>query len=281
MAKPTLHIGLGGWSYPEWRRTFYAGVPQRQWLAHCARTFTSVDVNATFYRLVDAKLWDRLTTDFVYVRLHSHRRLYASGHSERALAAWNTRIASWLEEGRSLYVYCNTAAAGHAPHDAERLMQSLGAERHRRVVDRAGGRGRRGTVANLTIRPETVCYVIVKAREFDVKVEPDDPDSGSNPSDDRGIDILEDLADDPTFEELSGAMGLLNDDETLDLVALTWIGRGDYTAEDWAEARDQAREIPMKDRPRYLLGTPLLGDFLEDGLSELGLSCEDYEVERL
>jgi hypothetical protein len=136
-------------------------------------------------------------------------------------------------------------------------------------------------MATLTISPETVCYVIVKAREFDVKVDPADPDSGSNPTDDDEIDILEDLADDPTFEEVSGVLGALNDDESLDLVALTWIGRGDYTSEDWDEARDQAREIPLKDRPRYLLGTPLLGDFLEDGLSELGHSCEDYDIDRL
>ena len=136
-------------------------------------------------------------------------------------------------------------------------------------------------MAALTISPETVCYVIVKAREFDVKVEPDDPDSGSNPTDDKDIDVLEELVDDPTFEEVSSALAALNEDETLDLVALAWIGRGDYTSEDWEEAREQAREIPLKDRPRYLLGTPLLGDFLEDGLSELGYSCEDYEIERL
>jgi len=136
-------------------------------------------------------------------------------------------------------------------------------------------------VATLAISPETVCYIIVKAREFDVKVEPTDPDSGSNPSDDGEVDILEDLAGDPTYEELSSAMELLNDDETLDLVVLMWIGRGDYTQGDWREAREQAEEIPQADRPRYLLGTPLLSDFLEEGLSELGLSCEDYEIDRL
>ncbi|MGE0116927.1 MAG: DUF3775 domain-containing protein [Dongiaceae bacterium] len=136
-------------------------------------------------------------------------------------------------------------------------------------------------MATLTIRPETVCYLIVKAREFGVKVEPDDPDSASNPSDDREIDILEDFADDPTFEELSSALASLNEDESLDLVALAWIGRGDYTVDDWQEAREQAEEIPLGDRPRYLLGTPLLGDFLEVGLSELGYSCDDVEIERL
>jgi Protein of unknown function (DUF3775) len=136
-------------------------------------------------------------------------------------------------------------------------------------------------VATLTVRPETVCYVIVKAREFGVKVEPEDLDPGSNPSDDGEVDVLEDFADDPTFEELSSALEALNDDELLDLVALAWIGRGDYTAEDWTEARDQAAEIPQKDRPRYLIGTALVGDYLEEGLSELGYSCEDVEIERL
>jgi hypothetical protein len=136
-------------------------------------------------------------------------------------------------------------------------------------------------VAQLTISPEKVCYIIIKAREFDVKVEPDDPDSGSNPSDDRGVDVLEDLADDPTYEELRSVLTALNEDETLDLVALTWVGRGDYTEADWREARDQARDIPLSDRPRYLMGTPLLGDYLEEGLSAFGHSCEDFEIGRM
>jgi uncharacterized protein YecE (DUF72 family) len=45
-----LHVGTSGWSYPHWRQGFYAGIPQRRWLAHCAGHFTAVEVNATFYR---------------------------------------------------------------------------------------------------------------------------------------------------------------------------------------------------------------------------------------
>jgi hypothetical protein len=133
----------------------------------------------------------------------------------------------------------------------------------------------------LRISTEKVCYIIVKAREFDAKVEIDDPESASNPSDDKNIDVLEDLPDDPTLDELIGAIRILNDDETLDLVALNWIGRGDYTAKELAEARRQARAIPMNDRARYLVGTPQLGDYLEEGLSALGQSCEQYEKGRL
>ncbi|HVZ15363.1 MAG TPA: DUF3775 domain-containing protein [Bauldia sp.] len=133
----------------------------------------------------------------------------------------------------------------------------------------------------LTIDPETVCFLIVKAREFDVQVEPDDPDSGSNPSDDGQIDILESRRDDPVYAELKGTLDALNEDELTDLVVLTWIGRGDYTADDWDEAKEEARGNASKTTPDYLLGTPLLGDYLEDGLNALGYSCEDVEADHL
>lgn len=82
------------------------------------------------------------------------------------------------------------------------------------------------------ISPERVCYIIVKAREFDAKVEVDDPGSDSNPTDDRNIDVLEDLRDDPTFEELVSAIDSLNSDDQAELVTLMWIGRGDYGVEN-------------------------------------------------
>lgn len=133
----------------------------------------------------------------------------------------------------------------------------------------------------LTVDPETVCYLIVKAREFDVKVEPDDPDADSNPADDNDIDVLEDRRDDPTFAELMGTLEALNEDELIDLVALTWIGRGDYTKDEWDEAREEARANAPRTTPEYLLGTPLLGDYLENGFTELGYSCEHTDKAHL
>ena len=133
----------------------------------------------------------------------------------------------------------------------------------------------------LSVDLEQVCFIIVKAQEFDEKVEPDDPKSGSNPSDDRDVSILEDFADDPTYQELVGAMEALNQDQLRDLVALAWVGRGTYGREEWAQARRQALDIPLEDIPRYLTGIPLLGTFLEEGLSQLGYSCEDVELGRL
>jgi hypothetical protein len=130
----------------------------------------------------------------------------------------------------------------------------------------------------LTVNPEAVSFIIAKARAFDAKVEPDDPDSGSNASDDREIDILEDFADDPTLEELKSAIDGLNDDESRDLVAIMWAGRGDYDKSSWRDARAQASTIPPRDRSRYLCGTPMLADYLEQGMDELEIPIPEPEA---
>jgi uncharacterized protein YecE (DUF72 family) len=237
-------IGPSGWNYPEWRAGFYAGVPQRRWLAHCAERFSGIEVNATFYRLLaketfahwrgatpagfgfaikghrlvthmhrlancedllqaqrdlatalgdrlEVVLWQlparferdlprlagfvkalgawpeprhafefrdrswfedavaqslaehgmavvlsdspkwplrrRVTTDLVYVRLHGHTALYASRYSERLLAGWAAEIRGWLAEGRTVHAYFDNTGSGHAPANAARLIELVGA----------------------------------------------------------------------------------------------------------------------------------------------------------
>jgi len=133
----------------------------------------------------------------------------------------------------------------------------------------------------LTISPEKVFFIMVKAREYDVKEEVSDPDSGSNESDDLSIDVLEDKSDDPTYEELAGAIRQLNIDEQLDLLALMWIGRGDFEPSQWKEARAEAAGVGHKHVTRYLVHTPLVGDYLEEAMAALGYSFEDMEKDRL
>ncbi len=131
----------------------------------------------------------------------------------------------------------------------------------------------------LTISPEKALFIIVKAREFDEQVPQSDPDSGSNPADDREVDVLEEEADNPVEQELRAALAGLNIDERLDLLALTWLGRGDFA--NFAEARKEAEALSEIHVARYLLGTPQLGDYLEEGLSQLGVSLERFEINRL
>ena len=138
------------------------------------------------------------------------------------------------------------------------------------------------TEPELTISPEKVCFLVIKAREFDAKELPNDTDPGSNPSDDQDIEVLEDQPDDPVVEEMTSLIESLSQDEQIDLVALTWLGRDDNTAADWPDVRaDAANAYNPRTTARYLLGTPQLGDLLEEGLALLGRSCEDFELNRL
>jgi Protein of unknown function (DUF3775) len=131
------------------------------------------------------------------------------------------------------------------------------------------------------ISTEKVCYVVVKARELGVKVAPEELDDGSNPTDDAMQRILEDYADDPTYEELKSFLAAQSDDEIRQLLALTWIGRGDYDADDWDDVLSEVDDPRGKHTIDYLLGTPLLADYLEEALSQFGLSCDDVELDRL
>jgi len=127
------------------------------------------------------------------------------------------------------------------------------------------------------INPEKVCFIIEMARErlgVDVGIDPD----ASNPTDDGARVALTD-ADNSVVRELVEYVRDLDVDETAALIALAWIGRGDYEAEDWESAVKAAAERGPQDPPawRYLLEMPLLPDYLGDALSGFGRSCEDFE----
>ena len=136
-------------------------------------------------------------------------------------------------------------------------------------------------VPELAISPEKLCFIIVKAHEFDAKDIVTDPDDSSNAADDAMISVLEDHPDDPVVAELAGFINALSEDEQIDLVPLAWLGRGDGTIDDWDELRAEATRAHNKRTARYLLGMPTLGDYLEEGLSQFGRSCEEFEMGRL
>ena len=122
---------------------------------------------------------------------------------------------------------------------------------------------------------DVVGFIILKAREYDVKVADSDPDSASNPADDGQTDVLEDKADDPVREELLGAINGLRHDQQIRLVALAWLGRGTFDTDEWHEAVQTARDEHNNRTGEYLLGLPLLGDYLEDGLAMFGEGIVD------
>jgi hypothetical protein len=93
--------------------------------------------------------------------------------------------------------------------------------------------------------------------------------------DEEGLDA----EDDENMDEdaLRAFIADLNEDEQASLIALAWVGRGDYAGPDFEEARALAKERNIRDPADYLLGIDMLGDMLEEGLAELGLSLEDAD----
>jgi hypothetical protein len=128
---------------------------------------------------------------------------------------------------------------------------------------------------DLSISPEKVCYIIAKAREFDAKDVVTDPNDSSNPTDDAMVAVLEDHRDDPVVQEIAAAIFAMTEDEQIDLVTLAWLGRGDGSLEDWDELRVEAARAHNRRTASYLLGMPLLADYLDEALAQFGHSCDE------
>jgi hypothetical protein len=129
-------------------------------------------------------------------------------------------------------------------------------------------------MAGLEISPAKVGFVIVKARELAAKVAAWDEGATTDHDADS---ILESFSEDATLDELKSFIHDLNEDEQASLVALAWIGRGSFGPEELDEALTTARTERTNRTEDYLLGMPLLPDYLEEGLDRLGYSVEEAE----
>ena len=134
---------------------------------------------------------------------------------------------------------------------------------------------------DLILDPVDAMQIAMLVREFDT--EDIDP-TGEAYSGDEAFANEEDLLEkeekdpaDPALEALGAAVDLLNVDAQRDLLALMWVGRGDYGPEDWATARHQAADVADMHLAKYLAETPLASTYLIEGLSQMGYSVDDYE----
>lgn len=126
-------------------------------------------------------------------------------------------------------------------------------------------------IPDMSISPEKVFFIIAKSRQSD---------SNANESDlvaDPDDDMLEDHRNGTNRSELSGFIRGLNVDEQIDLVALTWLGRGDGDLTSWRGLRAEAERAHNNRTASYLIGTPMLADYLEEALTQFGKSFEDFE----
>ena len=130
----------------------------------------------------------------------------------------------------------------------------------------------------LSIGPDTVRGFVLKAKgltagvneDYDAGAEHEVELGGNNLDRHHHDGLAEEKSENMAEEELRELIGDLNVDEAAELVALVWVGRGDYAAAEWAEALAAARERPYRHTAKYLLGLPQLADWLEEGLEEIG-----------
>ena len=123
----------------------------------------------------------------------------------------------------------------------------------------------------LDLNPDIVRSVIDTVHEFhagdDVNLRGDEDDNDID--DDLLAQFADDYSDDPYYEQLTSVINDLEPDQQWSLVALMWLGRGDYSVDEWTDALEQAKDQWTNHTAEYLISTPLLSDYLAEGLDQL------------
>ena len=127
---------------------------------------------------------------------------------------------------------------------------------------------------------EKVCFLIVKLREFGVQVE-ENSGGGSDATDDKFVAVFNDDPNTSVRKEIVDFTEVMDADEQRELVALSLVGRGDFSKEEWHDAMETAGSRPEPTLAQFLMENPTISDDLEEGLSLFGMSCQDFETERL
>lgn len=132
-----------------------------------------------------------------------------------------------------------------------------------------------GNAMDLETPLETICRIIIRARELEALVPSADPDNDDPPEDsDDQYDVLEDNMNEAVEDELRTALDDLADDQQAELLALAMVGRGTYDASEWADALEEANDPSGEDPVSLLLDMPTLAANLDAGLSAFDLTCE-------
>lgn len=125
----------------------------------------------------------------------------------------------------------------------------------------------------LSLSSDFLAWLVAKTHEFDVK----DSSTGEAEDDDQIASILEDRGDDPVFDELVTAIEDLNERQQIELVALAWLGRAEEEGgggDSFEDLFELARGERVNKTSTYLLGMPLLADYLEEGMAKLEIGEE-------
>ena len=127
---------------------------------------------------------------------------------------------------------------------------------------------------------ETLCRLILRAKELEAQVPAADPDEDPDNVDDfddeggEALSALEDELNSGVEEELRAILDDLADDQLAETLALAWIGRGTYDVSEWDDACSEANDIDPESAIDELMDMPLLASHLEAGLAAFDFSCD-------
>ena len=128
---------------------------------------------------------------------------------------------------------------------------------------------------------ETLCRLIIRARELEAQVPASDPDEDADTVDDlddegedQALSVLEDELNSGVEEEVQATLDDLADDQLAETLALAWVGRGTYDASEWEDAFAEAGDLNVDERMDELMDMPLLASHLEAGLAAFDFSCD-------
>jgi len=125
---------------------------------------------------------------------------------------------------------------------------------------------------------ETICRLILRAKELEAQVPAEDPDDDPDDIDDmedgEALSVLEDELNSGVEEEIQAVLDDLAEDQLAEVVALAWVGRGTYDSSEWDDAFEEANSLDSEQKIDELIDMPLLGGHLEAGLAAFDFSCD-------
>jgi hypothetical protein len=128
---------------------------------------------------------------------------------------------------------------------------------------------------------DTLCRIILRARENEAQVPAEDPnedadniDDNSGESEGGALSVLEDEINSSVEEELRSILEDLAEDQLAETLALAWVGRGTYDVSEWDEAFAEASDTDPETTVDELMDMPLLASHLDAGLAAFDYSCD-------
>jgi len=127
----------------------------------------------------------------------------------------------------------------------------------------------------LTVSLETICRLIVRARELEAQVPAIETDADDDPTDtDDPLAVIEDEANEAVEDEVRTLLEDLAEDELAEVLALALVGRGTFDATEWDEALEETADEETASAVEQLLDMPMLAGYLDAGLAAFDLSCD-------